>query len=257
MDRAWTVGFVVLAALVGGCRDNSRAVVPKPKLESVVSADGFPLRVGNNWTYEGVVRCQKADAGVRVTTGRVRVTMRVVEEKKTDGASLYLMQGHPADAAWFEPHGKPGEIVEVLASRYGYLVVANKVFHIDEKRADKVMQAMKADGFLPLGLVEANDLEFEFPLVPGNRFGTPDGITRPDFSYCWRVVDAADKRFAPALPQGKQPLTAARCRLVFDTRPDHQIVGFDPTVGITDFAYEHHGTVATVQLILTGYNVKR
>jgi hypothetical protein len=249
------VCFFVLAALAGGCRDGSRAATAKAAGEASAVADGFPLRVGNAWTYEGSVSTQTQ--GTNEASGRVRVTMRVVEEKHSDCAALYLMEGHPVDAAWFEPRGKPGEVVEVPASRYGYLVVANKVFRIDGARADKVKQAMAADGFLPNGLVGPDDLEFEFPLAPGKRFGNPDGITRPDFSYCWLVVDAADKRFAPALPQGKQPPSTARCRLVFETRPDHQIVGFDPTVGITDFAYEHHGTVATVQLHLTGANVTR
>jgi len=222
-----------------------------PSFENVAATDYFPLQPGNRWVYEGTAR-NDTEQGT-VVKRKVRVVMRVVDVTRSGSALLFTMEGHPSDAAWaLKATDASEDVVEVRPSTYGYLVVANKVFRIPQERLGDVRRAIEDGGFLKPGLISQNDLEFEFPLFTGQVFGTPHQMARSDRSYAWHVTD-----ITPYYPPGRQKGKVARggLRLVYVTRPDRTEALFVPYVGLASFSYNHHGTIAQVDIHLHDYRV--
>lgn len=222
-----------------------------PSFENVATADYFPLRVGNNWEYVGTAR-NDTEQGV-VVEKKVRVVMRVEGAVRGGNATLFIMKGHPSDAAWALEAGDAFQgAVDVPASTYGYLVVANKVFCVPEERLADVRQALEEEGYLKPELLSQEDLDFEFPLFRGQCFGSCNQLARSDRSYVWQVTNSTLYHHAAA--EGaitEVPLY----ELKYLTRPDCTVVSFFPYTGAVSYSYSHHGTTAQVDVELHDYHV--
>ncbi|MFH1420626.1 MAG: hypothetical protein ABIG30_01530 [Candidatus Aenigmatarchaeota archaeon] len=224
-----------------------------PSFEDVQIKGYFPLKDGNRWEYFGVAL---NNTGKDVIEKKIKVVMSVTEVTQGGNAVLFTMKGHPSDAAWaLESHDALTDIVEVPASTYGYLLVANKIFNIPEKRLAEVRKSIKHGGFLKPELVSQDDLEFEFPLFSGQAFGSPNQITRADRNYSWQVRDAV-RYIGPGNEDGTK---GSQYKLVYTTIPDYTEVAFVPYLGIVSFSYHHHGTEAQIDIALQNYrmNVKQ
>jgi hypothetical protein len=240
----------VLSAIIARRPATTYQVKRIPSFENVAATDYFPLKAGNTWEYVGTARNDTAQK--TVIEKKVRVLMRVVDVTRGDSTTLFTMKGHPSDAAWaLESHDSPKDTVEVPASTYGYLVVANKVLRIPEERLGDVKKAIKDGGFLKPELILQDDLEFEFPLFRGQVFGSPHQMTRGDRSYAWQVTDSTLYH-----TPGKETITEVpRYKLVYLTRTDYTEVSFVPYLGVVSFSYSHHGTTAQVDIDLQDYYV--
>lgn len=216
----------------------------------MAATDYFPLQAGNTWEYVGTARNDTVQK--TVIEKKIRVLMRVVDVTQGGSATLFTMKGHPSDAAWaLESHDSSKDTVEVPASIYGYLIVANKVLRIPEERLGEVKKAVEAGGFLKQELVSQDDLEFEFPLFRGQVFGNPHQMTRGDRCYAWQVTDSTLYHTS-----GKETIVEVpRYKLVYLTLPDYTEVSFVPYLGVVSFSYSHHGTTAQVDIDLQDYNV--
>ena len=80
-------------------------------------------------------------------------------------------------------------------------------------------------------------------------------IQRDDRMYEW-VVDDEQRIRLPHVAgiSGKKVFT--RYTLMYRTNPDHQIVEFLPSIGITRYIYQHHGTVSEVDVRLIDFRKK-
>jgi len=240
----------VLSAMIARQPLTTYQIKRVPSFENVVASDYFPLRTGNTWEYFGTARNDTEQK--TVIEKKVRLVMRVAGVTRGGNATLYTMNGHPSDAAWaLQADDSPKDAVEVPASTYGYLVVANKVFRIPAERLGDVREAVEDGGFLKPAFISQDDLEFEFPLFRGQVFGSPHQIPRGDRSYAWQVTDstlyhASEREAIKEVP---------RYKLVYFTRPDYTEVSFVPYVGIVSFSYSHHGTTAQVDIDLHEYHV--
>jgi hypothetical protein len=242
--------MAIVSALIARRPVTTYQVKRVPTLEGVDVSDYFPLRVGNTWEYVGTARNDTDQK--KIIEKKVRVVMRVVDVTRGGNAMLFMMKGHPSDAAWaLEPENLPQNVVQVPASTYGYLLVANKVFRIPEEHVDEVKKSIEEDGCLAPELISQDDLDFEFPLFRGQVFGNPSQIARGDKSYAWHVTDstlyhASEKGLIREVP---------RYTLEYLTMPDYTECAFVPYVGIVSYSYSHHGTTAQVDLDLRDYRV--
>ena len=79
-------------------------------------------------------------------------------------------------------------------------------------------------------------------------------MAREDGMYCWLVdssrVISLDK-FKGAPPGRHRVFT-----LAYRTNPDDQEFEIVPGIGITSYAYHHHGTIADTELKLTAMHIK-
>jgi hypothetical protein len=233
--------------------------VADPLAGAVHAEDVWPLAPGNCWIYEGEVATE--GQGGKIAKCQVRVAMKVRSTLSSGNGTLYMMDGHPADAAWFKPPTGAKGIVDVPPSRYGLLVLDHRVYRLDKKRAEALLASMNTGTAKPGEVVGMDDEVLDFPLLPGKRFGNPDGLMRDDGRYCWNVDEKVGENAPlgwegqtqpPAVPPLKSTF-ATTARLRYRTLPDDEAVGFTPGVGITEYAYSHHGTVGEARLRLTGY----
>ncbi len=217
-----------------------------PTSDKVEASKYFPLAVGNEWTYEGTVAYTLANSN-KVIEKKVKLTMSVKDVVKNGDIYLYIMSGHPSNAAAVGGEHKE-DLITVSPEKYGYLLVANKIYRIDKYDLDKAIQCLKGDGYLSditLGLT------YEFPLFKGLRIGDISYITRPDLRYFWYV----NEKYNLSIPEAGTMRTVSEYQIVYRTGPDHQEIVFRPYLGIQSYKYSHHGTIAEVNVTLTDYKI--
>lgn len=222
--------FLLMIVIASGCVVG-QAAAPAPASPAPEPAY-FPLAKGAYWVYEGLVRWQ---AGTQVLEQPITWTMEVRDVVERGPVTGYLLRGHPADLAWYTPGKRAGDYVIVQVDNRYYLAEAE----IWPRLMDETDQLF--------GLVEEGQLFLAAPLQPGQVFGEADQITRLDRSYCWVVQHKESVQLAAVEER------VIQYRLMFRTRPDHQVVEFAPGVGITRYVYGHHGTVSDVDVRLVEY----
>lgn len=241
----------ILAALIAREKITTYEYREIPNADLVVTTDYFPLAVGNYWTYEGVATMCVVNSD-KVIEKKVMITMSVENEVKNGNVALYILKGYPSDVAWaLEPKHFDMAVIKIPPSKYGLLVVTNKIFSIEEDKLEQVIKAIKEDGYLPEGLISQGDLEFEFPLFKGLKFGEVNQITRNDLKYFWYVEDKssfheADKDKIKDLPEYK---------LVQNSLPEYVELIFSPYLGIISYKYSHHGSRCKVSVSLKNYEI--
>ncbi len=223
-----------------------------PRFELVSVTDYFPLKVGNAWLYKG--RLKEAVMGQSEAIEiPAEVTMKVINLVKGQHASLYIMQGHPSDAAWSLTEKDVNRSVKrVTPSRYGYFVVSNKIFMVDENKIDRIADALRnKEGLLDKDILSYGDLEFEFPLFEGQKFGELNQLARGDLRYCWYVESSTIFHS----PEGDKVKAIPSYKLLQNTLPGYVEMEFTPYLGITSYTYSHHGTPAQLDLSLEKYHI--
>ncbi len=198
--------------------------------DDVPALQYFPLLKGNVWMYEGPVAWTIVNSG-EVRRKELTIRMEITETYRRGLVWLALFRGHPFDGAWYEAGGVP--------SRGAYLCVGYRVYELDEPRTADVLRRLQdpKDGLA--NLVSEDELVFDFPLLPGKRFGDTKQLAREDGRYQWLVLPVS-------------PTVAAR-ELLNDTLPGHIRLQFEEGIGITRYEYVHHGTVSESHLTLVAF----
>src|SRR5262245_49161351 len=192
---------------------------------------------GTTWTYEGDVQSTvwKKESGHAIRRHVVR-TMEVRAAFRRGDTTVALLKGHPRELAWYEP-GTPRRAYLWFQRDDGTLsLVSDDV----ERR----LQRWKDTGEIPRATEDV-----ESPLRVGRTRGGDDEIVRPDNRYQWHVELARCVRLR-ALGRQLHP----EYRVAYRTCPDDVIVYFTPGIGITRFAYHHHGTIAETDVRLVAFH---
>jgi len=221
-----------------------------PSFDNIETTDYFPLREGNFWEYIGTARNAVGD-GV-IVEKKVKISMSVVEVFRSANATLVTMKGHLSDAIWtLEAKHATEEIIHIPESIYGYLIVANKIFRIEEGRLALAKDMIRKGGYDEYNLIGDTNLEFEFPLFRGQVFGDFDQLVREDRSYVWHVAESTFYHVSEKDTIKEVP----HYEIVHNTLPDYVGFSFVPYRGIISYSYSHHGTTAQLDLYLQNYNV--
>jgi hypothetical protein len=200
----------------------------------------LPLAPGTTWTYHAVA-AWTAPGDTLVQHDSLVWRTRIVARRQRDSVVVATVQGWPSELAWWAPGQLPATSLIVCLS--------GRVYHVTP---DTASLRPLADSLLRgRSRPSRDDVILQFPLRPGTLFGR-DPAARPDAMYAWDIeqasaVPAAFARWAHG--PGDSLYT-----LVYRTLPDHQIVAFIPYVGVVDYVYSHHGTVANAHAWLTDFH---
>lgn len=203
----------------------------------------IPLEKGNQWTYEGKIETTLSGSSTVYSTNICWV-MEIIASTKSTNAQAAVVRGFPDELPWYEPAQLPGFCV--------LLNFSNRVFQFkakSEKDARSILQeVINQPGKYSAQAQDFNEL-LQLPLAEGRRWG--GDLQREDGWYCRRVEQA---RSAKLQIEGCSENTARTVyTLAYRTNPDHQLLDIAPGLGITRYVYEHHGTVATVDVRLVSF----
>jgi hypothetical protein len=229
----------------------------------VAQTAAFPSAPGTRWVYEGTVACATTPgdrvepAGTRRTnaTGSVWTAllstgavyrasvhwvMEVVEAGTANGLKAVVVRGHPGELAWAEFGREPGWCVLGLTS--------NKVVRIE---ADGLRDARRwLRRALASPRTAMGEPEVKLPLALDSRWGGDS--ERADGWYCWNVEAVRKVDFGTLAGEGFR--SGAVFTLAYRTCPDHTVMEFAPGLGLVRYEFEHHGTVASVDVRLVEFH---
>ena len=200
----------------------------------------FPLTKGSYWIYEGRVRWTPVGLNV-VQEEHVVIRMEVTDTYQRGPVWFALLNGHPADAAWYEPQRLP--------SHGAALCVGYQVYFVDASRVPEVRRRVQDPHDRLGGLVKSSDVDFDFPLLPGKQFGETEQLTREDVRYQWIVLSPSTVLTAigESVPHQSE--------LLYETVPAHIRLRFEDGKGIVGYESVHHGTVAEAYLALKEFRI--
>jgi len=232
----WLIDSVMSAGLYLGFAMGSLCwiigAVASPRAQCPV-----PLEKGMQWSYEGKVKWTVVNSGVVLATN-VHWVMEVTDTAEQGAIRAAVVRGVPDELAWYEPGRVPGFCVLLMVTNHLYRIPADS-----EQDGLSLARKLTKDGDkLPSSAEEW----LVFPLAKGQKWG--GGKDREDNNYCWYVQERRRKNLKIEGYPANHP--ADVWTLVYRTNPDHQIVEIAQGLGITRYAYVHHGTVASVDVRL-------
>jgi hypothetical protein len=200
----------------------------------------FPFVEGTTWTYAGAVKWTDRHNVPR--SSKVRWSSKVVAAFGGGDVAAALLEGGVWDLAWWSPEDRAGSYVLLRVGTRYYLVQDN---------AKSVFAAAKGSGGrrLPANLEESP--WFGTPLKPGQLYRAADVRPRADRMYGWSVDSAAPATLNVAGVTGTKRRAYV---LSFHSLPDEETITLVPGIGITSFAYLHHGTTAEADVHLIAFH---
>lgn len=224
-----------------------------PFFEKTNTIELFPLKANNEWHYKGKVVIPDIDQEGQTFEKEVELTAQVVEEISDNDLTLFIMNGHWRNLCEYWPKIKKAdkEPIVIPTEEYGYLVVSNKIYYIPPDRLEDAVEFMRNNDKY-IAPIEQNNLEFEFPLFKGQRYGHTPDISRKDFNFCWYVNDEVYDH----IPNGNTVLTMPRYSIVYSTIIEYVAISFEAYLGITAFDYHDQAANVNFQLSLDSYELK-
>ncbi len=211
--------------------------IPQPAL---TLEEYFPLHKGAYWIYEGPVKWTQANSA-EVVEETIQWKMEVVDEIRVGSSVVYEMRGAPWDLAWYTEGQEPG--------RFGFIRAGGRIYRV----SIETVEQMKENFDAYTELVNENQIFMDMPLAEGKKFCETFSMIRPDDMYCWVVGE--QQLLTDVTIKGvtsEPPLNVYS--IGYRTLPDHVVYQFAPGVGITHYAYVHHGTVSEVDIRLVAYS---
>jgi hypothetical protein len=200
----------------------------------------FPFVKGTTWTYAGTVKW--TPEGNRPRSGTVRWRSEVVDAFDDGDVAAALLQGGVWDLVGWSPEVRAGSYVLLRVGTRYYLV------YRDPKAT---FSAVKASGRRALPSNLEQDPWFDAPLKPGRLYRPRDVAPRDDTMYGWWISRVVPVNLRLA---GVKDTTRSAYVLRYVTLPDEETLTLVPGVGVTAFAYVHHGTIAEADVHLVAYH---
>ena len=210
----------------------------------VPTENPFPLSLGTYWIYRGHVRWTHENSN-QVSDARIawRADIRrVIDHGDVRGV---VVSGFPFDSAWSD--GRPTASDSLLVES------KNKFYLISSENVQKSVRRLEQPADNLDGLLSDDDLILEWPLATGQKYACDAySMARSDNMYCWIVSALARTSLqgVSGIPSGERDEYV----LEFRTNPDDTEFSFVPEIGITKYAYHHHGTVADTELQLVEFH---
>lgn len=200
----------------------------------------FPGGVGSYWIYTGLVQQAPGVDYAKAEEKNVRWRMTLHRILRRDGATAVIVEGFPDDLDWSDDP-KPKESMFVVTDNGGLYRFNGEVKDSEQKFTDTHITTKQ--------LLEDGDPWFQSPPVVGAQPGGGYCPDRTDNLYCWVLDEPVRKisvRGIKGIPSGPR----ASYSLAYRTLPDDSEIDIVAGVGVTGYAYHHHGTIADIDLHL-------
>lgn len=212
------------------------------------ATDVFPMAIGTSWEYRGEVRWEGEHG--KIFSEPLEWKTQVVDFARHHGTSIALLRGAPMDLAGWHPGDD---------QHYSLLIHRGRTFYFrSAPEAPEFFLKFKHHPIWPFhrpppkgSPIRPEDAWFSVPLATGQKTCAPSQAARQDAMYCWTVDTKAPAELGGA--QGIPPGNRVEFSLAYRTAPDHEIVGLAPGIGIVEYEYQHHGTVAEAKIKLVKF----
>jgi hypothetical protein len=186
------------------------------------------LNKGNQWVYEANIKYHQKETDSTIEEKLVW-TMEVLDTFRHGKYFAAVIKGFPTDLVWYNGKAERGNCVLLQDS--------NKFYLCNNENFDSLLIRLKNPTDSLLDYVYSQNILFDFPLTKGKTWGgDPEMPYRSDSMYAWVVK------------QGSTDTSSASIQ--YYTNPDHSIFKFQPSVGITGYYFEHHGTIMELNMTL-------
>ena len=203
----------------------------------------FPLEQGSTWVYRGTVRWFDPEKQ-QPSSEDVSIITKVERVYQKPEFAMAVLSGFPADLDWSTGQVEPKPSLLIETQKHEIFLDALPP-DFDYSKLEK--DASTLDKFL-----SADNLMFRWPLEKGMKFGDAESVKRDDNHYCWVVAGRKTKNLGAikGLPSREADVFLLR----FDTNPDDTSIELAKGVGILQYEYHHHGTVADTELALVEFH---
>lgn len=211
------------------------------RCQSKVATRPFPLEVGTTWLYKGVVR-STAVGSSDVTTTSVEWRMEVRRVIQHGDVRAAIVNEFPSDLDWSDGRPQPQDSLLVESEGKFYLITNDLA---------ELLRRLEQPSDDLAGLIRRDNLILIWPLKVNAKFCDTVGMARTDNRYCWFVAEARTTLLHGIA--GTSPGKHTEFVLQYRTNPDAIQFSFVPGIGITEYSYHHHGTVADTELKLVNF----
>jgi hypothetical protein len=203
----------------------------------------FPMTPGTYWTYHGTVRWT-SDTN-RTSETKLTWRMEIRRFVQHGDISAAVISGFPSDLNWSDGHPEPSDSLLVESG--------SKFYFISGERTREALKRLEQPSDGLDDFFNDDDLILVWPLSQGQKYCDTDGMARPDHFYCW-IVSSFRRNWSSGIV-GVEHGDHDEFVLEYWTNPDNVQFAFVPGVGITKYAYHHHGTVADTELQLVEFHL--
>ena len=189
----------------------------------------FPMHVGDSWKYQADMEWTVMNSN-DVKSATVDWEMTVLDVVDGPSARAVVVHGFPTGLAGYDPTEPPKQAFDVLVTRPDGFWVE----HLQgEDEAAARETASKAAG----GAIVGHQW-LRFPLHAGDCIDDED-LNHSGSMYCWLLTARPSKSW----------------EIAYRENSDHEFIVFEEGVGITEYTYGHHGTIASAHAVLKGRTV--
>ena len=203
----------------------------------------FPLTPGTWWLYRGTVTWtdQQTD---KETRAYVTLKMSIEKIIQKPEFTIGVLSGFPRDLDWATG--------DVPAMPWLLIETKRHEIFLNSLPPDFDYAKLEKDASALDKLLAEDNLLFRWPLKQGMKFGDAESVRRDDALYCWVVASQQTKKLGEIKGVASRP--AEISVLQFTTNPDDTEMELSPGIGILNYQYHHHGTVAETSLTLVEFH---
>ncbi len=199
----------------------------------------FPGAAGSYWVYEGLVLYQPPN-NAPPRREKVRWRMSIARVLHRDGATALILRGFPGDLNWSDGNVLPSESMFVQTDDGDYYQIESESKSLVQEFTDTRVDVEP--------LLDKGELWFRWPITEGAQPGGGNCPERGDQMYCWVLRKARGVSLGDV--KGASTSAGTVYSLDYRTMPDNIHIELASGVGIVEYEYHHHGTVADTVLHL-------
>ena len=135
---------------------------------------------------------------------------------------------------------------------YGYIIISNKVIKVPSKKINLLIKKFKNKESICGDDTDGLNIEYEFPLYNGQRYGEFSQLFRKDaknISYVTKLIPYRKKVGENIIDVGVYQIDN-----LYNSGDMQKF--FNPYLGITEMSYEHRGTKDKYLIDLKEYKIK-
>jgi hypothetical protein len=235
--KRWQAGIALFGLLLLSCVTGTLCGRANEE-----SAEPFPMSAGTYWVYGGIVRWTTRANKSSETKVEWKTQVRQTLEHGRYAAAV--INGFPSQLNWSTGKQQPEDSLLIRSP-------SDKFYWISPEQTKSALGRFENQQDSLQSLLQDDDLFLQLPLTKGKKFCDPEEMNRDDDMYCW-MVESAERVSLNVAGVSRADCLSYKIRYV--TNPDDIEYEFVPGIGLTSYAYHHHGTIADTELALLEFH---
>lgn len=244
---------LILPIVIGGITAYITFKFDKPKeyvIRETFNMNNFkvteycPLHVGDYWIYDRNIEYTNFDnEEIKIED---KVKKEIIAEYDNGDMQLFLIKGNPIFIDYEKKNLDANQIV------YGYIVVSHKVIEVPKERINNIIKKFEKEESLYDDDIDGLRILFEFPLFDKQKYGEYDQLFRNDEKNIYYVSE-----LQPYKKKIGDSIIDVGIYYIDALHNDgDESISFTPYAGITEYSYNHNGTLDKYLIELDEYKIK-